>query len=113
MVFSSDSRENQRLGWKLRDVVGIVVLAVWAALHLADVLSDAFEVPASVDNAMLVVLGWWPVGAAADVFRAVVRTHGTAATSADAKVAADDRKRDGATEDAKANPGRDPPEQGG
>lgn len=100
-MVSNDTRENQRLGWKLRDIAGLTVLALWAGLHVADVLIPEFTVPSAVDNATLVVLGWWPVGAAADVFRAVLRTHGTGATSADPKVAAEDRKRDGASEEAR------------
>ena len=100
MVFSAREAEK-RLGWKLRDVVGITVMAVWAALHVADLLIDPFTVPGSVDNAMLVVLGWWPIGAAADVFRAVMRTEGKGATTADPQVAEEDVRHDGASAEAK------------
>jgi len=89
----SDARDaERRLGWKLRDVVGIAVMLVWAILHLADLLNEPFTVPPSVDNALLVVLGWWPIGAAADVVRAIARTGATVAS--DPTTAERDRRRD-------------------
>jgi hypothetical protein len=52
-------------GYKPRDVLGLVVAAVWTLLHLSQPLLG-HETPAGVDNAMLIVLGWWPAGTVAE-----------------------------------------------
>lgn len=101
---SDDGSRNGRIGWKLRDLVGLSVIAVWAGLHAVSAYRGDWLVPGAVDNAMLVVLGWWPIGAAADVLRSIRRRDKDDPVAADPGVAAKDKQRDGegATAEAKA-----------
>ena len=55
--------------WPLRSIVGSAVVAVWTIAHLAEVGFGGAPVPGAVDNALMTVLGWFAVGAVADVVR--------------------------------------------
>lgn len=70
---ASNGPNGSRIGWKLRDLVGLSVVGVWVGLHAVSAYRGDWTVPGAVDNAMLVVLGWWPIGAAADVLRSIRR----------------------------------------